>query len=659
MRVKSKITNRMVPVVLSFLLVLFGCSEKESYQPALIPMPRHIEWSNERYDLSDSSRTFVQRIVRTIPGVAVNEAEAYQLVVSNDSLVLTAGTSAGLTHGIQTIRQLTYNDNGKRYVAGCSVTDWPAFRIRGFMQDVGRNYQSMEMLKEQIDVLAAYKYNVFHFHVTDNPGWRLESKLYPELNAPETMSRWKGKYYTQEEFKELVDYCNERNIILIPEFDLPGHSEAFRKAFQFKSMSDPRAEQILLDLVDELAGLAGPGKMPYIHLGTDEVWHEHERPAPGLLPALLRRIVKTHNREVVVWRPGYNIDGDSVSVTQLWSSNGHPRPGHRYLDSRLNYLNHLDPLAGIPQLYYDRINGAAQGDSLRMGGILCCWNDNLVNNEYDIIRQNPVYPGIVTYSEAAWTGHAEDFGEKYLAKFPATGDEAFVKFKDFEERLIAHRDRYFRDKPFPYVMQTTMSWRIAGPFEHGGDTEMKFPPEDTIAPVYEFNAETYRWSAPITGGTVHLQHFFGYPSYFEKEEGTYYASSKIWSDEERETDVWISFHDWSRSAGRRGGPFPEQGQWHKSNPQVWVNGVVVPPPVWDNPGMKSSSDEIPFSDENYYFREPAQIKLKKGWNNILLKIPVTANTWKRMFTFIPVEYEDGAVKEAEGLKYSADLFEAE
>ncbi len=652
---ESKIQMHAVGIVLFFTLITLGCRNEKEVRPALIPMPQNISWSNEKYDLSDSSHSFIQRIVEHLPGVTVNEQEAYALLVTRDSVVLSALTPAGISHGMKTVRQLTRSEKRNRFIEGCNILDWPAFKMRGFMQDVGRNFQSMEMLKEQIDVLAAYKFNVFHFHVTDNPGWRLESKLYPQLNSPESMSRWPGMYYTREDFKELVEYCHERQITLIPEIDLPGHSAAFRKAFGFESMSDPRVQPILIGLIDELAGLAPPEKMPYIHLGTDEVWHSYEEPSPTLLPALLERITQFHNREVIVWRPGYRIEEDSVSITQLWSSNGNPRHGHRYLDSRLNYLNHLDPLAGMPQLFFERINGAAHGDSLRMGGILCCWNDNLVADEYDVIRHNPVYPGIVVYSETSWKGQPEDFGEQYLAKFPPTDDSAFQKYAEFEERMIRHRDRYFENKPFPYVKQTHIRWRVIGPFDHEGDLNRKFAPEDSIIPAYSGDSVTDYWSEPVTGATVHLNHFFGYPSSFPNESGTYYAYTSIWSPESQRVDAWIGFHDWSRSGGRRGGLFPEQGQWHNTNPQVWVNGINILPPQWNNPGLDAATEEVPFSDENYYFREPASIQLEKGWNKVLLKIPVTRNTWKRMFTFVPVQVDGTNVREIEGLKFSADI----
>ncbi len=637
------------------LLLFIACNADERPQPALIPNPQQLTWSPQEFDLQDSNSAFVQRLVRQIKAVPFNEEEAYKLSISADSVILEATTKTGLFRGLQTVKQLTFESDGKRYLQGCTIIDWPAFQIRGFMQDVGRNFQSMEMLKEQIDVLAAYKFNVFHFHVTENPGWRLESKIYPQLNSPESMTRQKDKYYTQEDFKELVEYCRKREITLIPEFDIPGHSAAFRKAMGFDTMSDPRVQRALIDLVDELCSLASAEVMPYIHLGTDEVWHSYEEPSATLLPALLERVSQYHGRELIVWRPGQSNDGDSVSITQLWSSNGHPKPGHRYIDCRLNYLNHLDPLAGVAQLYFERINGAAHGDSLRLGGILCCWNDNNVNNEYDILIQNPVYPGIVTYSETSWTGQKKDIGENYLAKLPEKGSELFNEFSAFEERMIEHRDKYFADKPFPYVKQTNIEWRVLGPIANGGDFEAQFPVEDELLENYQIDTANYPCQGPFLGGTIHLTHFFGYPSYFRREEGTYYAYTQIWSPKEQAVGAWIGFHDWSRSAGRRGGPFPQDGEWHNTHPKAWLNGELIAAPKWNQPGLASNTEEIPFTDENYFFRKPASIHLKKGWNEVLLKIPVKKDTWKRMFTFVPVQEVDGTMKQVEGLRFSAEI----
>ena len=655
--------------------------------PALIPYPQKITWTHpdfrvkhsiildcqinreqksvkELFDFFDSHGSELvtagipqqKKSSKQPPTVHINllpgtfEPEGYRLTVSGSEIILEAGTSEGLYHGVQTLKQLLLSDKGGFYFKGCMIEDWPAFRIRGFMQDVGRNYMPVSLLKEQIDVMAAYKFNVFHFHVTDNPGWRLESKKYPQLKDASSMSRWKGKYYSQKDFTGLVEYCNERHILLIPEFDVPGHSAAFRKAFSIDSMSDQRVKPILLDLIDELCELVPAEKMPYIHLGTDEVWNKAERPSAGLLSALMERI-RFHHREVMVWRPGQQVEGDESSITQLWSSNGRPRPGHRYIDSRLNYLNHLDPLAGIPQLYFDRICGASRGDSLRLGGILCCWNDNNVSDPGDILRHNPVYPGMLTYSESLWKGLEPDPGENYLAKLPEPDNLFFSKFSEFENRLIAHRNLYFRDKSFPYVRQSDIVWQLIGPFNNEGDANRIFPVEDSIKNVYTVNEAEYKWRKSVYGGTIHIRHFFGYPSLISEKAGTVYASTKIWSPVNQETGFWIGFHDWSRSGGRRGGPLPQQGQWHKTNPKVWVNKREIAPPVWNNPGLGEKTEEIPFTDENYSFRKPVNISLKKGWNQVLLKVPQDGTSWKWMFTFVPVNWKEGSVSEPNGLRY--------
>lgn len=637
----------LMAAVVFFSFLPFAKGQIAADRPALIPMPQKITWNKQNFKTEGNETRIAQRKVASLSGVPFNAKEAYVLKINSDSVVLLATTDEGLFRGQQTIRQLAVNKNGQRFITGCSIVDWPAFSVRGFMQDVGRNFMSLTVLKEQIDVMAAYKYNTFQWHVTDNPGWRLESKKYPELTSAASMSRCPGKYYSQKEFLELVNYCSDRFITLIPELDVPGHCAAFRKAFAIDSMSDQRVKPILLDLIDELCNLVSKEKMPYIHLGTDEVWTSKERPDKGLLDALIER-VKYHHREVIVWRPGQNIESDKTSITQLWSEKGEPKEGHRYLDSRFNYLNHLDPLAGVAQLYFERICQSSHGDSLRLGGILCCWNDNNVNNEYDIIRQNPVYPGMLTYSETSWKGQPADLGNQYMAKFPAPDNALFREFQDFEDRLTRHRDLYFAGKPFPYVKQTPMVWKLYGPVEKAEDLAML----GSGSPKIEKHIACLK---PVYGGTVILRHQFGYPSYFSENKGTVYASTSIWSPKDQQVGCWIGFHDWSRSGGRRGGPFPVQGQWHTTNPEVWVNQKLIEAPVWKNPGLEAKSEEIPFSDENYSFRRPTEIQLKKGWNKIWLKVPNDGHTWKWMFTFVPVVFDGFKVTEAKGLKYSLDL----
>ncbi|MDO8929037.1 MAG: beta-N-acetylhexosaminidase, partial [Bacteroidota bacterium] len=176
----------------------------------------------------------------------------------------------------------------------------------------------------------------------------------------------------------------------------------------------------------------------------------------------------------------------------------------------------------------------------------------------------------------------------------------------------------------------------------------------SIQENYTIDGKKITWTGPYYGGTIHIRHFFGFPSYFSEKQGTVYATTNVWSPKNQKVDCWIGFHDWSRSGGRRGGPFPQQGQWHNTSPRVWVNGKNIEPPVWKNPGLAEKTEEISFSDENYSFRKPTKISLKKGWNEVLLKVPQGGTSWKWMFTFVPVRIENEQVKEIKGLKFSVD-----
>lgn len=644
---------------------------------ALIPLPWKVEWRNENLKFSyiniDAARGLEneQEFVRKYFNVKGNEnsvkiklelsadvlnpwrlSGAYQLII-NDDIEIIATDAAGIFYGIQTLKQLVEKKGGTYCITKCIINDWPAFKIRGFMHDVGRNYQTPELLKEQIDVLAAYKYNVFHMHITDNPGWRLESKLYPQLQSEEATSRKPGMFYTQEEFKDLVEYCRQRHITLIPELDIPGHTEAFRKALGIYSMNTSEVQNILLELIDELCALAPAEVMPYIHLGTDEVRHRAEHVDRGYLVPLIKR-VEENGRKYISWWHGIQTPGDTTSIKQLWAQH-EPLSGHPFIDSRANYINHLDPLAGIGRLYFQQPCRAEHGDSMRLGGILCCWPDDRVDEERNIVLQNAVYSFMVAYSESIWRG-VKSTGKKYWAQLPQSNTSEYHKFKDFESRISIHRNRYFINKEFPFVKNAHIPWRIIGPFNHNGDFLRAFYVEEEIKSSYTVEGENFSWrDSLLYGGTIHLNHFFGFPSPVKEKEGTVYALNYLWSPKEQELDFWIGFQGWSRAGGRRGGPTPSLGQWHTTNPKIWVNENEIAPPVWKKPGLAAGTTEIPFVDEDYFYREPTKLKLKKGWNKFLLKIPQGGNSWKWMFTCVPVLVDGCNIREVERIKYSTDI----
>ena len=577
--------------------------------------------------------------------------EAYTLVIDNE-ITISATTERGAFYGLQSLKQILRIKDKKGVLPKINISDWPAFTIRGFMHDTGRNFQSVEQLKEQLEILSQYKYNVFHWHLTDNPGWRLESKKYPELQLAEVTTRRKGVFYTQQDFKDVLAFCKERHITVIPEFDIPGHTAAFRKAFGLTTMRDKKVLPILLDLFDELCALASPEDMPYIHIGTDEVRKMEESVAHETIFAIINRL-KKHNREVVVWKHGIEIKKDTTSISQLWAKSER-REGHRFIDSRSNYVNHLDPLAGMARLFFQQPCRQPKGDSLALGGVLCAWPDNNLNTERDILKQNPIYPSMVFYADAIWKGREKDFKE-YWAKLPNPNTNEFIEFQKFEEKVIAHRNMFFKNKEFPYVRQTNVFWKVIGPFKHKGNVTRDFPVEDSLKDYYIVDGKKFEWRDSIVGGTIHLKHFFGFPSLTNENTGTFYAYTEIYSPDDRQQDFWIGFHGWSRSGGRRGGPAPKMNQWHTTNPKVWINNLAIAPPVWQQPNLGAKTAEIPFIDEDYFYRAPTKVALKKGWNKVILKIPQGGNSWKWMFTFIPINISKNGVSEVEELKFSTNF----
>jgi hypothetical protein len=655
----------MKTIILTFLLALPLMAADLS----LIPKPREVVTGGGNFKLagevkiSTADPAAAARLIavlrdaglRPVRGgdgsaIAIRQADvknpynfpgAYRLEVGKTGIVIDSPDTAGTLAATETLRQLI---DGKHEIPYVEIHDWPAFPIRGFMLDTGRNYQSPELVKEQIEVMARYKLNVFHFHFTDNPGWRLESKVHPEVTS--SMTRQPGKFYTQDEFRDLAKFCHERGITLIPEMDMPGHSESFRKSLGITSMNAPETRKILKDLLTELASLAPPEVMPYIHLGTDEVRGKAEQVDKTFLPEMSAH-VRSLGREVIGWRPGIEDAADKKRITQLWAR-ANPLPQNPFIDSRSTYINHMDPFEIVSTFLFQQSCRQPHGDARALGGIMCSWPDIRIERERDQLKQNPVYPGMLTFAESIWRGVETDDQERYWANLPPPGTPEYAKFTEFEKRLLDHKRRYFQGKEFPYLKQSDLRWRIIGPFPNGGDVTRGFEVEKELKDHYELDGKTHTWmDRPFGAATVYLKHFFGFGAPVREAEGTCYALTHVWSPKEQDMPAWIGFHGASRS-DRRGAASNKQGEWHATQPWIRVNGKFIAPPVWENPAPMVKDNETPFTNEDYFFRPPSTIHLKRGWNEVLLKIPHRKSDWKWMFTFIPVG-------DTTGLRYSSDL----
>ncbi|HLO37212.1 MAG TPA: family 20 glycosylhydrolase, partial [Lacibacter sp.] len=327
---------------------------------------KSIGWEMKLDDKATAGESFIELSLGKIKA-AQDESETYQLDVNAANVKLVANTAHGIFNGIQTIRQLLRSG---AMMDACSITDWPAFSWRGYMIDVGRNYMSMPLLKQQIDVMAANKLNIFHFHATEDIAWRIASKQYPELTAPEHMLRNKGMYYSEAEIKELIAYCTERHITFVPEIDMPGHSAAFKRAMK----TDMQSDSGLVIVKNILKEFCTTYDVPYIHIGADEVKITNKEFIPEVTA-----YIESLGKKVIGWQPGGNFSNSTIR--QLWmDDNAHLSSDKKiqFIDSRHLYLNHMDPFEAVTAIFNRKIADKEKADASTLGGTICMWHDRAV-----------------------------------------------------------------------------------------------------------------------------------------------------------------------------------------------------------------------------------------------------------------------------------------
>ena len=595
-----------------------------------------------------SSSVIEVELVPSIEEARLNGAEAYRLSVSNKRIKIEAVTEQGVYWAMQTLRQLERKKGKRSSVAGCEIVDWPAFRIRGFMQDVGRSYISMEELKREIEILSRFKINVFHWHLTENQAWRLESKIFPMLNDSVNTIRMPGKYYTLEEARDLVDFCKKHQVLLIPEIDMPGHSAAFVRAFRH-DMQSPEGMKILKLLLDEVCETFD---VPYLHIGTDEV----EFTNPHFVPEMVA-YVRSKGKKVISWNPGWHYKPGEIDMTHLWSYRGKAQPGIPAIDSKFHYLNHFDVFGDIVALYNSRIYDQAEGSEDIAGTILALWHDRLIDNEWNLVIENGLYPNMLAIAERAWRGGGTEYFDGLGTILPPEDTEAFKEFADFEKRMLWHKEHTFKGYPFAYVKQTNVKWNITDAFPNGGDMDKVFPPEQELKDIYHYNGNTYGVRQAIGAG-IYLRHVWVdmVPAFYAdpKENHTAYAYTWVYSPKDQEVGLWAEFQNYSRSEMDLA-PLPDK--WDYKGSRIWINDREILPPVW-TATHKVKSYEVPLGNENCVGRVPLAVHLNKGWNKVFLKLPIgkfkMAETRLVKWMFTAVFVTPDGERAVEGLIYSPD-----
>jgi hexosaminidase len=264
--------------------------------------------------------------------------EGYELTVTPLSIRLVAARPAGLFHGVQTLRQLL-PVQGPRRIGAVHIRDRPRFAWRGAMLDVARHFRSVRDVKRFVDLMALYKLNRLHLHLSDDQGWRIAIDGWPRLalhGGSTQVGGGKGGYYTQAQYRNIVRYAAQRYIDVVPEIDMPGHTHAALSSYPqltcdgkpsplytgidvgFSSLciAKPVTYDFVSDVVGELARLT-PG--PWIHIGGDEA--AATNPADYVrFVQKVQRVVEGHGKRMIGWEEIGRAKLDGSTIVQHWNT---------------------------------------------------------------------------------------------------------------------------------------------------------------------------------------------------------------------------------------------------------------------------------------------------------------------------------------------------
>ena len=645
---------------------------EESAPVALLPFPREVKWISgslplgKRADwkgegvtdgilrtawegfLSDlevgeSGRSVICRLVRdgaAVPGDA--QAEGYVLRVDTRGVEIRAGCEEGLYNGLQTLRQLAAGR--EREIPFCEITDWPAFAVRGFHHDCGRNFQSVESLKRQLDLASRLKLNYFHWHLTDEPAWHVQCKAYPQLNDPAHRTRDLHDTYTYEQIRDLFRFARARHITIIPELDMPGHSDYFDRAFGFPMHSE-QGMRVLEEIIEEFCAEVPAELCPILHFGADEV----DVPNAREFVERISRKIEALGRVPMQWEGPWDLPLGSRCIAQRWVQSRNSQDAATIksptIDSSIGYSNLFEPPLLVRRWFFMRPCGAEKGDAEHLGAIYCTWPDIRVEDKSRIPLHNPMWPGLCAMAERAWNGAAAE-GAPYAICIPPdknstaeNRNEAARAFRLFERRMMALRRGMFRDEHFPYWPEDGGLWEVT-------------------QPVPDAQADAVREAVMAGKMPGNTRCVSGYSLYFHTRAATWnlgmYHESKpgvrVWARtnirvaEEGDYPFMIGFDAPTRSNRQYTG-IPHAGEWSQCGTRIWVNGEELRNPRrYDRAGedrvslptWHTAENEKPIRDDDLWWAQPPTfIHLRQGENAIIIEQPYTDDFQSWEINFIP------------------------
>lgn len=354
---------------------------------------------------------------------AAAEDESYTLRVTTSSARLAAPGPLGVLRGLETVLQLAT----EKGIAAATIEDRPRYRWRGLMLDVCRHFMPAEAVKRQLDAMAMVKLNVFHWHLSDDQGIRVESKLYPRLQTHGS----DGKFYTQAQIREIVQYARDRGIRVVPEFDMPGHTSAILAAYPslaatpgpvpiaktwtiLSPVMDPTRDEVYTFVERFLGEMTTLFPDRYLHMGGDEVNGSGWARSPKIqafakenglsgkagihayFNKRLSDIIIKLNRIMVGWDEILHPDLPDTTVVQSWrgvkAMEKATGQGYRSILSNGFYLDHMKSAA------YHYANDPGDGERI-LGGEACMWVEYVTAENVDM----RIWPRMAAIAERLWS----------------------------------------------------------------------------------------------------------------------------------------------------------------------------------------------------------------------------------------------------------------
>ena len=400
---------------------------------------------------------------------SLQDDESYTLEVTDRKARLAAPSTAGILRGMETFLQLVHADEQCFHVPAVMIEDRPRFRWRGLLIDVSRHWQPPDVIRRNLDAMAAMKMNVLHWHLSDDQGFRVESQVFPKLHQKGS----DGNYYTQKQVREIVAYAADRGIRVVPEFDMPGHSTAWLTAYPelasapgpysierswgvFDPCMDPSRNTVYSFLDAFIREMAQLFPDEYFHIGGDEVngkqWNasaairsfkarkqlKDNRDLQAYFNLRLVKILAKHGKRMIGWDEVHHPGLPKGVAVQSWrgmaSLVDSAKQGHAGILSHGYYLDQMQPAA----LHYSRDPLGKEAASLSdaekeriLGGEACMWAEFVTPENID----SRIWPRTAAIAERLWSPpEIQDVSDMYRRLNHAS--------RELELLGLKHRSQY-------------------------------------------------------------------------------------------------------------------------------------------------------------------------------------------------------------------------